>query len=77
MSKKRRIIIVIAVVIAALLIGTGLFVFQKFLDHESNQSERIRTLEARISLLEAKDKISEIEVDEIWSRGVQLFSYWQ
>ena len=69
MSKKRRIIIVAAVVIAALLIGTGLFVLQKFLDHESNQSERIRTLEARISLMEEKAKLSENEDDEIWSRG--------
>lgn len=73
MAKKRRIIIISAAVIAIVIMFAGLFMFQKFMNHESSQSQRLADLEERMSLIEAKVKLAEEPTDEIlWGGGTTI-----
>lgn len=82
MVKKRRIVIISAAVIAMVILfsglSAGLLMFQKFMYHESNQSQRLADLEGRIGLIEAKSKLAEGSTEEILcGGGLQLFSDWK
>lgn len=69
MAKKREIIIISAALIAIVILFAGLFMFQKFMNHESNQNERLDDIEARISLIDAKDNLAESPTDDILYGG--------
>ena len=69
MSKKRSFIIISTAVIAIVILIAGLFVFQKFVNHEAKQSERISALEARIEFMEEKENLPKNSKAEIWPGG--------
>ncbi len=73
MSKKRSFIIISTAVIAIVILIAGLFVLQKFMNHEANQSDRLDALEGRIGLIEEKDKLAEGSTEEIlWGGGTTI-----
>lgn len=73
MVKKRSFIIISTVVIAIVILIAGLFVLQKFMNHESNQNQRMADLEGRIGLIEEKSKLAEGSTEEIlWGGGITI-----
>ena len=69
-NRKQKISIIIALIIIAIIFSViGIFAFQKFMSHESKQSDRISLLEARVNMIDSKDDINENSNGIIWNRG--------
>ena len=69
MEKNKKTSIITLIIIAIAFLVIGIFVFQKFMSHESSQNDRISLLEARVNMIDSKDDINENSNGIIWNGG--------